>query len=74
MGDYGPIRSHRQLFSWVIMGPFGVIDNFHHGQQWAHSQSSATLFIGSNGPTRSHRQLFSWVIMGPFGAIDNFTH
>ena len=51
------------------MGPFVVIGNFVHGQQWAHSQPSATLFIGSNGPIRSHWQFLSWAAMGPFAVI-----
>ena len=30
MGSNGPIRGHQQLFSWMIMGPFGALDNFSH--------------------------------------------
>ena len=70
----GPIRSHWQLFSWMIMGPFAVIGNFVYWQQWAHSWPLAIFIMGSNGPICSHRQLFSWVTMGPFAAIGNFSH
>ena len=56
------------------MGPFADIGNFHHGQQWAHSQSSATFLMGDYGPIRSRRQLCPWAAMGPFAAIDNFSH
>ena len=74
MGSNGPIRSHRQLFSWMIMGPFAVIGNFGHWQQWAHSQPSAIFLMGDYGPIRSYRQLYSLVIMGPFAIIGNFIH
>ena len=56
------------------MGPFAVIGNFVHGQQWAHSQPLTTFLMDDNGPIRSHRQLCLLAAMGPFVAIGNFHH
>ena len=56
MGSNGPIRAHRQLDSWAVMGPFMLIDSITRGQEWAHSCSPAVGLMGSNGPIRAHRQ------------------
>ena len=61
MGDYGPVRSYRQLYSLVIMGPLAFVDNFHHVQQWAHSILSATLLVG---PSVNYDYFTDWVHVG----------
>jgi hypothetical protein len=36
--------------------PFVLIGSFLHVQQWAHSRSSAVVFMGWNGLIRNHQQ------------------
>ena len=54
------------------MGPFNVLGQFCHGQEWAHPLSSAAFLMNNNGPIQCHRQHVSGVTMGLpmiFGSI-----
>ena len=70
MSKNGPIQCYWQLFSWVRMGPFKVIDAFPDEQDSAHSMLSATF----SWPTQSHRPFSWWARVGPFNAIGHFSH
>lgn len=71
MGRNEPIRAHQQGSSSAMMDtlkvidsfsaqagirPFVLIGSFLHVQQWAHSRSSAVVFMGWNGLIRNHQQ------------------
>jgi hypothetical protein len=63
MRNNGTSHRHWQYSSWAAVGPFNVIGNFSHEQQWAHSMSPVCFL--TDGLSKYHWQHFPWATMGP---------